>query len=89
MSVACCLPLGIPAAAGLAGVGMVADDLQPWFLAASIVLLALGLIQLYRRPACERRNPLTVALFLFAAIIVLAMILFPQSVASFLADRMP
>ena len=86
LSVTCCLPLGIPVAIGLAGFGMLMTQLRPWFMALSLVLLAVGLVQLYRRRACQRHNLLSLVIFCIAAGVVLALALFPQFVASILAD---
>jgi hypothetical protein len=83
----CCLPLGIAAAAGTAGLGIVLEPLRPWLLGSSIALLGIGFVQLYRsKAACQRRNPLSTAVFLISAMVVLAVVLFPQAVASFLAN---
>jgi hypothetical protein len=88
LSITCCLPLGIPAGIGLAGIGMLMDRLQPWLMALSLVFLTVGLVQLYRQRACQRRNLLNLVIFCIAATIVLALIFFPQVVASILADRL-
>jgi hypothetical protein len=88
LSIICCLPLGIPAAFGLAGFGMLMGHLRPWFMALSLLLLAVGLVQLHRRRACQRHNLAAVVIFCIATAIVLAVVLFPQFVASILADRL-
>jgi mercuric ion transport protein len=89
-SIACCLPFGIAAAAGAAGLGVALEPLRPWLIGLSVILLAFGLWQLYRsKGACLRRSRLSVAIFWVSALMVLAFILFPQAVASFLADRLP
>jgi mercuric ion transport protein len=89
-SMACCLPLGIAAAAGAAGLGVALEPLRPWLIGLSVILLAFGVWQLYRsKGACQRRTRTSVAIFWASALIVLAFILFPQAVASFLADRLP
>ena len=88
LSITCCLPLGIPAGIGLAAIGMLMDRLQPWLMALSLVFLTVGLVQLYRQRACQRRNLLNLVIFCIAAAIVLALIFFPQVVASILADRL-
>ena len=87
---ACCLPFGFAAAAGAAGLGVVLAPLRPWMLAISGALLIFGLVQLYsRKGTCQRRSWLSVAIFWVCAVLVLAMILMPQVVASLLADRLP
>ena len=86
LSATCCLPLGIPAAIGLAGFGMFMTQLRPWFMALSLVLLTVGLVQLYRQRACQRHNLLSLVIFCIAAGVVLALALFPQFVVSILAD---
>jgi hypothetical protein len=89
ISIICCLPLGIPAAIGLAGLGMLMTGLWPWMIGLSVLLLAVGLLQLSRSRACQRRSRLSIAVFCVATALVLALALFPQSMASFLADRLP
>lgn len=54
--------------------------------AASLVLLAVGLFQLYRRRACGRKSKASLVLFGVSALIVLDLLLFPQVVATVLAD---
>lgn len=89
-TLACCLPLGFAAAAGAAGLGVALAPLRPWLLGLSVVLLLVGLWQLYRgKAACRRRSPVSLALFCVSAILVLAVLVFPQAVASFLADHLP
>ena len=89
-SMACCLPLGFAAAAGAGGLAVVLEPLRPWLLAASGVFLAIGAVQLYRRRgSCARRSRTTVALFWIAAVVVLGLMIFPQTVAGILADRLP
>jgi len=87
---ACCLPFGIAAAAGAAGLSVVLASLRPWMLAISAALLLFGLWQLYRRRGiCQRRSRVSLAVFWTCAALVLTMILMPQVVASLLADRLP
>lgn len=89
-SIACCLPFGIAAAAGAAGVGMVLEPLRPWLIGLSVALLGFGLWQLYRtKGTCQRRSRTSLAIFWTSMAIVLAFMLFPQAMASFLADRLP
>ncbi len=75
---ACCLPFGIAAAAGRAGLGL---------LAVSAGLLLFGLWQLYRKGrTCERRSRASVTIFWACAVIVITMIIAPQFLANLLAD---
>jgi hypothetical protein len=86
-TLACCLPLGIAAAAGAAGLGVVLEPLRPWLLGSSIALLGVGVVQLYRsKAACQRRSPVSTAVLLVSAMIVLAVVLFPQAMASLQAN---
>ena len=89
LSVTCCVPLGIPAAIGLAGLGMLAGQLRPWLMGLSLLLLAVGLVQLHRRRTCQRHNSISVVIYWIAAAIVFGLVLFPQFVASIVADRLP
>jgi hypothetical protein len=86
----CCLPSSIAAAAGSAGLGVVAEPLRPWLLGLSIGLLVLGLVQLYRRNrTCEGRSPVTIALFVISAIFVVSVLAFPQITAGLFASMLP
>jgi len=87
---ACCLPLGFAAAAGVAGLSVVLEPLRPWMLGISGALLLLGFWQLYRRGAvCARRSRTAQAIFWISAALVLATILMPQAVATLLAGGNP
>jgi hypothetical protein len=80
------LPFGFLGALGLAGVSIRLQSLRPWLLVSAAILLGIGFIQLYvRRNQCQKRSPLTIALFWCAALIVLLVILFPQVIASLVA----
>lgn len=82
-TLACCLPLGFLGAIGLAGTSLWLQAARPWLLACAAILLVLGFIQLYvRRNQCQRRSPLSIAMFWLAAVMVLLVILFPQLIAS-------
>jgi hypothetical protein len=84
-TLSCCLPITFLGALGLAGASVRLQSLRPWFLVSAGILL-VGFIQLYvRRNQCQKRSPLSVALFWGAALIVLLVILFPQVIASLMA----
>lgn len=89
ISISCCLPFSIPAALGLAGLSMFASVNQVWLIGASFVLLSVGVIQLLRKPTCQRRSRMSIVFLCVAAVLVVAVTLFPQSIAAFLADRFP
>ena len=83
---ACCLPFAFLGALGLAGASVRLQSLRPWLLVSAAILLGIGFIQLYvRRNQCQKRSPLSIALFWAAALIVLLVIVFPQVIASLLA----
>ena len=85
-ALACCLPLGIPAALGLIGLSTVMPALQPWLLGISVVLLGVGFLTLFKRGrACERRSRFSLVLLITATAIVFAVVLFPQVIADLLA----
>ena len=85
-TLACCLPFTFLGALGLAGASVRLQSLRPWLLVSAAILLGIGFIQLYvRRNQCQKRSPLSIALFWGAALIVLLVILFPQVIASLLA----
>lgn len=87
-SLACCLPLAFLAALGTAGAGAVFAALRPWLLVLSAIMLAIGFVQLYRARKCRRRSIASVTLFWVAVVIFLAMLFFPQQVASLLAGHL-
>jgi len=85
-TLACCLPLGIAGGLGALGLSMAFVRLQPWLIGLSIVLLGVGLFQLYRgQRSCRRRSRLSLVLFGASAVIVLAVIVFPQRLAELMA----
>ena len=86
-SLACCLPFGIAAAAGTAGLGIVLEPVRPYLMVASGALILFGVWQLYRRGAtCRRRSRASIVVFWICAVIVALMLIVPQIVASLLAD---
>lgn len=85
---ACCVPLGLAGATGVLALSTLFDALQPWFLSAAVVLLALGAFQCFRRRStCKRvRSRFSLAVLGLSATIVLLVLVFPQSVAGWIAD---
>jgi len=87
-TIACCLPLGFAAALGAGVTSAFFSILRPWLLGISIVLIGLGFWQQYRAKQCAIRGRLVGKILLWAAVVVVAgMILFPQQIAGFIADR--
>jgi hypothetical protein len=85
-TLACCLPLTFLGALGVAGASVWLPSARPWLLVGAAILLGVGFIQLYvRRNQCQKRSPLSVALFWAAAVLVFLVILFPQVIASLIA----
>ena len=86
-SLACCFPLGFAAAAATASLSTIAAAYQPWFVAASIVLLLVGVVQLRQvQKSCARRPYSSLIVFGVCAAIVVLVVLFPQVLAGVLAD---
>ena len=85
---ACCVPLGLAGALGVLTVSSLFDAVQPWFLTAATLLLALSAFQLYRgQRTCQRgRRRFGLTVLGLSATIVLLVLLFPQSVAGWIAD---
>jgi len=87
LSLSCCLPLPFLGAAGVAGASVFLASARPWLLALSIILLGLGFFQVYRGMRCRARQSRTaIALLSLATIVVVLLLLFPQVIASVLAD---
>ena len=90
-TMACCVPLGFAAAIGAASASASAFLLRfrPWFLVFSIALIGLGFWQQRRAKQCAVKGRLIGQILLWTAVaVVLAMILFPQQIAGFLADHL-
>lgn len=87
-TLACCLPVGMMGAAGaLATFAAFAQAGRPWLLGLSIIFLGTGFTQAWQVKRCgAKRNWLAVALLLIAAVVVVLVALFPQLIASWLAD---
>jgi hypothetical protein len=89
-TLACCLPLSLTAAAGIASVSIAIEPFRNWLVSISLILLAVGLFQLYRfKRTCRKSSLSGIAVFVLAAIIVLGVSLFPQAIAVVLADLFP
>jgi hypothetical protein len=88
-TIGCCLPFGFAAALGAGAASAFVTTLRPWFLGLSIVLLGFGFWQQHRAKACAVRGRLLSNVLLWAAVVVvLGMILFPQEIAAFIADKL-
>jgi hypothetical protein len=85
---ACCVPLGFAGAFGVFAVGAIFASLQPWFVGAAMLLLAVGAWQAFRaQKACHRRaSRFSLVVLGLSAAIVVAVLLFPQRLAAWIAD---
>jgi hypothetical protein len=87
-TISCCLPLGFAAALGAGAASAFFSTLRPWLLGLSLVLLGLGFWQQHRAKRCAVRGRSLGSVLLWGAlVVVLGMILFPQQIAGFIADR--
>jgi uncharacterized oligopeptide transporter (OPT) family protein len=83
----CCVPTSFAAAIATTSVGVFVAQHQGWFLAASVVLIAIGVIQLRRAAVCSTGTKRWSAIVLaVSAGIVVAVIFFPQVLAGLMAD---
>ena len=88
-SIGCCLPLGFAAALGTGTASAFFTMLRPWLMGLSIVLLCVGFWQQHRAKQCSVRGRWLGNVLLWAAVVVVVgMILFPQQIAAFIADRL-
>ncbi len=86
----CCMPFGLTTAAATVSLAVAVEPYQSWLLCASVVLLTVGAFQLRRaRRLCATSPTHSLAVFVISAAIVLAVILFPQAIAGFIADWLP
>ena len=87
-AIGCCLPLGFAAALGAGAASAFFTTLRPWLLGFSVVLIALGFWQQRRAKQCAVSGGWLGNLILWLAVfVVIGMVLFPQQVAGFIADR--
>ena len=87
-SVSCCIPLGFAAALGAGAASAFFTTLRPWLLGLSVALIGFGFWQQRRAQQCAVGGRLLGAVLLWVAVaVVLAMILFPQQIAGFIADK--
>jgi hypothetical protein len=87
-TISCCLPLGFAAALGAGAASAFFTTLRPWLLGLSVALLGLGFWQQHRAKQCSVRGHMIGNVLLWTAlVVVLGMILFPQDIAAFIADR--
>jgi hypothetical protein len=87
VTLGCCLPLPFLGAAGVAGASVLLGAARPWLLGLSIIFLGLGFFQAYRGMRCRARQSKTaIALLTLATVVVVLLLLFPQVIASVLAD---
>jgi hypothetical protein len=87
-ALSCCLPLGFAAALGAGAASAFFTTLRPWLLGLSVLLLGVGFWQQHRVKQCAVRGRVVGTVLLWTAVIVvLGMILFPQQIAAFLADK--
>jgi UPF0716 family protein affecting phage T7 exclusion len=88
-TMACCLPAAFAAAIGAAGTSAFLLKFRPWFLVLSVVLLGVGFWQQRRAQQCAVQGRIFGLVLLWTAVVIVAgMILFPQQIAGFIADRM-
>ncbi len=88
-TMACCLPVAFAAAIGAAGASAFLVKFRPWFLVLSVVLLGVGFWQQRRARQCAVRGRIFGLVLLWTAVVVVVgMILFPQQIAGFIADRL-
>jgi hypothetical protein len=85
----CCLPWGIGAAFGSLGLSAFFARFQIWFLILSVAFLFFGLFQLLRRSSCGRMSRIGIVLWSVAAVVVMAVVLFPQWVAGVMVGHLP
>lgn len=87
LTLGCCLPLAFLGAAGLAGASVFLAGARPWLLGLAVILLGIGFFQVYRGIRCRTRQSKTAIICLgLSTIIVFLLLLFPQAIASILAD---
>ena len=85
-TLACCVPLGFLGALGFVSLSVWMQSMRLWLIGASVLLLGVGFGQLYFKKTCRKRSITSIVLFWVAVLIVLLVFLFPQVVATVIAD---
>ena len=87
-TIGCCFRVGFAAALGAGAASAFFTALRPWLLGLSVMFIAIGFWQQHRAKQCAVRGRWIGSMLLWAAVVVvIGMILFPQQVAGFIADR--
>jgi hypothetical protein len=87
LALGCCLPLPFLGAAGLFGSSVFLSAARPWLLVLSVILLGVGIFQVYRGMKCRaQQSRVALVLLGIAAVLVIFLLLFPQVLAGLLAD---
>lgn len=87
LTLSCCLPLPFLGAAGIAGAALFFAKGRLWLLGISVVLIGTGFFQVYRGLRCRTpQNKTAIAFLGLATLVVVLLLLFPQIIASALAD---
>ena len=87
-TIGCCLPVGFAAALGAGAASAFFTALRPWLLGLSVGFIAVGFWQQRRAKQCDvRRRWIGGVMLWVAVVVVIGMILFPQQVAGFIADK--
>jgi hypothetical protein len=84
-TLACCLPLGIAGAVGALGLSAALEGLRPWLIGLAVILVSVSALQMYRGRSCQRRSRLSLILLGLSAVVVVAVMLFPQQLAELFA----
>jgi hypothetical protein len=61
------------------------EGLRPWLIGLAVILLSVSGVQVYRGRSCQRRGRLSLILFGLSAVVVLAVMIFPQKLAELVA----
>lgn len=86
----CCLPLGFAGAAALGTLGAVVAPFRSWLVGGAVVLLLAGVAQIARpQRACRTRTTTSVVILSVCAVVILAIVFFPQLIAGIAADWLP
>jgi hypothetical protein len=89
-TLACCLPIGLAATVGAAGVVAALSRYRGWLMGLSAALLTIGVVQVVRaRRSCRRGSQASLAVLIISAGVVVTVFLFPQAIAGLLADWLP
>lgn len=90
LTLACCFPLGLLGAAGALSAALFFNKIRIWLYVLSGLFLIVGFAQVARGNRCSLRSRrISIGVLGLALLVIVLVAVFPQTIATFLADYFP